>query len=73
MATDKKFRELQRDWNRRSIHTAFRGRGQHLVQLIRRGIKTVIRTDNRRQQAPWVPNVKGMRWQRGQLIPRHST
>lgn len=80
-ATDKKFRELQRDWDRRSIHTAFLGRGQHLVQRTRtvrtltgfRRVLEVVRTDNRRKQAPWVPNVKGMRWKHGKLIPRHST
>ena len=80
-ATNKKFRELQRDWDRRSIHTAFLGRGQHLVQRIvktvwtdngRRYVKDVIRTDNRRKQAPWVPNVRGMRWQKGKLIPRFA-
>lgn len=85
-ATDKKFRELQRDWDRSSIHTAFLGRGQHLVQRSRtistqsgfRQVRYVVRTDNRRRQAPYLPaspKIDGvrMRWEKGQLVPRNST
>lgn len=62
---DKKFKEFQKEHGDR-----LRKEGRHL-DVVDTGTQILVRAaPNPVRQAPWVPNVKGMRWQDGVLVPR---
>lgn len=62
---DKKLRELQKTYGeevrRRHMHVERRDGPEGIV---------IAAVANHVQAAPFVPNVKGMRWKDGQLVPR---
>ena len=66
---DKKFQQMERD------HAdEMRRRHRHVEKKVVEdadGVKVIIAAvENAVAAAPFVPNVKGMRWQDGKLVPR---
>lgn len=62
---DKKFKELEKKYG-----PEVRAKGMHVVQKVRDKDIIIAAAPNKVRQAAFVPNVKGMRWQDGKLVPR---
>ena len=62
---DKKLLELEKKYA-----AEVRGKHMHVEQRINGQDIIIAAVPNAVRAAPFVPNVKGMRWQDGQLVPR---
>ena len=64
---DKKLQELEKKYA-----AEVRGKHMHVEQRVNGRDIIVAAVPNAVRAAAWTPNVKGMRWQDGQLVPRNG-
>lgn len=65
MREDKKFKQLRKKYAKK-----MRLEGRHIVKVDTGTQILIVAKPNVVRGVAWTPNVKGMRWQDGKLVPR---